>query len=802
MSDWRLLYDGFEPEEEGLRESLCTLANGYFATRGTAPEARADAVHHPGTYAAGVFNRLSTEVDGSEVSNESLVNLPNWLPTAVRGPDGWFDDEHAAVIAHHVELDPRRGVLTRRTTFEDPSGRRLLLAQRRFVSMRDPHLAALETTIVAEGWGGPVVVRSAIDGSVRNDGVERYRGLDDVHLRVLETRAVSNEVIALVAETTQSKVRVAVAARTRLSRDAHALDVAPTAVIADGEIAHEFRLDLVAGEPVTIEKVVALFHSRDAAISEPAEQAIEWATMVAGDFETLLSRHQVSWQQVWDTSDISLGVDHEISQKVHLHLFHLLQTLSNNTVGLDVGAPARGLHGEAYRGHIFWDELFVFPFLSTRFPQVTRSLLLYRYRRLDAARRAATDAGFAGAMYPWQSGSSGREETQQLHLNPESGRWLPDASHLQRHVNAAVALNVWQYVQATDDLEFLRFHGAEMLLEIARFWASVAVYNRSQDRYEILGVVGPDEYHDGYPDRSWPGVDNNAYTNVMAVWCLCRGLEVLTMLPPALVRDLREHLALSEAETRRWEEISRKMKVCFHDGVLSQFESYEALEELDWEDYRRRYADTSRLDRILEAEGDSPNRYKLAKQADTTMLFFVLSADELASILRRLGYDYDPDLIPRTIAYYDQRTSHGSTLSRVVDAWVHARLDRERSWKIFLDVLDLDLHDRSLGTTREGIHLGAMVGSLDLLQRGYAGVETRDAVLRLHPVIPGELRSLAFQVRYRRHLVDVEVTTERATIRVAMSAERPLEVEVEGARHTLEPGHVLEVPLDPEPARR
>jgi trehalose/maltose hydrolase-like predicted phosphorylase len=173
----------------------------------------------------------------------------------------------------------------------------------------------------------------------------------------------------------------------------------------------------------------------------------------------------------------------------------------------------------------------------------------------------------------------------------------------------------------------------------------------------------------------------------------------------------------------------------------------------------------------------------------------VLSADELASILRRLGYPYEPDLIPRTIAYYDERTSHGSTLSRVVDAWVHARLDREESWKIFLDVLDLDLHDKPLGTTREGIHLGAMVESLDLLQRGYAGVETRDEVLRLHPVIPRELQSLAFQVRYRRHLVDIEVTTERAAVRVGLSDEPPLEVEIEGTHYALEPGHAIDVPL-------
>ena len=174
-------------------------------------------------------------VDGRSVSNESIVNLPNWLPLAIRGPDGWFDDRDARVVSHHVELDPQRAVLTRRTTFEDPGGRRLALSQRRFVSLRDPHLAALETTIVAENWDGPIVVRSAIDGRVRNSGVARYDGLDGVHLEVVGARRVSDEVIELVAETTQSRIRVAVAARTRLSRDERRLELEPA---VDGRRRH------------------------------------------------------------------------------------------------------------------------------------------------------------------------------------------------------------------------------------------------------------------------------------------------------------------------------------------------------------------------------------------------------------------------------------------------------------------------------------------------------------------------------------------------------------------------------------
>ena len=216
---------------------------------------------------------------------------------------------------------------------------------------------------------------------------------------------------------------------------------------------------------------------------------------------------------------------------VRLHLFHLLQTVSPNSVDLDAGVPARGLHGEAYRGHVFWDELFVLPLLNLRLPELGRTLLRYRSRRLPAARRAASAAGLGGAMFPWQSGSDGREESQQLHLNPRSGRWLPDATSRQRHINIAVAFNVWQHYQATGDGYFLSSTGAEMLLEVARCLADLAREDPATGRYAIRGVVGPDEFHTGYPGGPQTGVDDNAYTNVMTAWVLRRGLDVLERLP-------------------------------------------------------------------------------------------------------------------------------------------------------------------------------------------------------------------------------------------------------------------------------
>jgi trehalose/maltose hydrolase-like predicted phosphorylase len=793
--EWTWPYEGWDPELEGVREALCTVGNGYFASRGAAAEAVADGIHYPGTYVAGVYNRVRDEVSGRVVENESLVNAPNWLLTSFRVPGGpWIGEEGTHILAHHQELDMRRGLLVRRTRFRDGDGRVWQLIQRRFVSMRDAHLAALETTLVSESWQGALEIRSALDGTVRNDGVARYRPLTTTHLGPVRCGG-DGELIWLEVETVQSHLHIAEAARTRVSCNGQRLQLEPVWSERDGYVEQVLSLDVRPGAEIVIEKIAALFTSRDQAISEPGSQAREWAANIAGSFDELLERHVVSWNHLWRRVSIRLGTDSDVARIIRLHTFHVLQTVSNNSVGLDVGIPARGLHGEAYRGHVFWDELFVFPFLSLRLPQLTRSLLLYRYRRLDEARRTAAAAGFVGAIFPWQSGSDGREETQTMHLNPLSGRWRPDPTHLQRHINAAIVASIWQYYQATGDADFLRFYGAEMILEIARAWSGLSTYNRSLDRFEIKGVMGPDEYHDGYPDRDQPGLDNNAYTNLMAVWCLCRALEVLDTLPRTVVQEIIDLLAVSPAEIDRWNHISRKMRVCFHDGVISQFEGFERLAELDWDRYRATYGDISRLDRILDAEGDSPNRYKLTKQADVLMLLFVLSAGELRELLERLGYGYDCDLIHRTFDYYVRRTTHGSSLSRVVHAGVAARLDRRASWELFVQALHSDTGEVRGGTTAEGIHLGAMAGTVDLIERCYTGLQTRQELLRLDPVIPDELGLVAFDIRYRGHLVHLEVTPDVARVHVDHDEGAPIAVEIRDTRRIIGPGEGVEVEL-------
>lgn len=784
---WVFEYREFRPEEERLREALCTLGNGYIATRGAAPEAAAGEFHYPGTYLAGGYDRQATEIAGRVVENEDLVNLPNWLALGFRiAESDWFDLKAVEILEFRQALHLDCGLLERQVLFRDAAGRRTRLAERRLVHMREPHLAALETVLTAEDWSGPLEVASALDGRVENAGVARYRDLARRHLEPLEARLAGEETLYLRMRTLQSRLEIALAARTRLA--ARREPRRRFAGEAD-RVAQRFHLELARGESVRIEKVAALYASRDRAISECGEAALAAAAR-APDFAALAESQASAWRHLWERFDIVLEDGGARTQRIlRLHVFHLLQTASPRSIDLDAGVPARGLHGEAYRGHVFWDELFIFPLLDLRLPEITRALLLYRYRRLPAAREAARAAGYLGAMYPWQSGSSGREESQVLHLNPRSGRWVPDHTCLQRHVNSTIAHNVWQYYQVTRDLEFLSYYGAEMFLEIARFWGGFATRNETLGRYEILGVVGPDEFHTTDPESGRPGLDNHAYTSVMAAWVLARAFDVLAALPEERRRELRETLALEDDELARWDDVSRRLRVAFHgEGLISQFEGYEKLAALDWEAYRAKYGDIHRLDRILEAEGDDVNRYQASKQADVLMLFYLFSTEELQELFTRLGYPFSGEAIPRNVAYYAARTTHGSTLSRVVDSWVLARSDRAGSWRLFLEALESDVADIQGGTTAEGIHLGAMAGTVDLVQRGYTGIETRGDVLWLNPRLPEELKCLRITVRYRGLALELRVTREALEVRARTSNAAPIALGVVDAVHTLKAG--------------
>ena len=802
-SEWVLDYVGADPSREGTREALLTLGNGYMATRSAAPESTADGSHYPGTYVAGVYNRLDSRVDGRTRCDESLVNLPNWLPLTVRADtDGpWLGSDTWQAVHHHVALDLRRGLLLRELLVDDPEQRRLHMWQERLVSMDRPHLAWLRTVITPHNWSGVLQVRSLLDGRVCNDNVAEFAALSKRHLSE-PVDGEHGDTCWLVTETTQSRVRIAMAARATVG-DANARS---RAVRVSGGVGREWSLPVECGVPVTVDKAVAVFTSRDNAISEPLDAARGELAASPG-FSVTRAAQVLAWEHLWQR--LHLTVDMEcraavdtvaVRRAVNVHLFHLAQTLSRHTADLDAGVPARGLHGEGYRGHVFWDELFVFPLLNLRVPELTRALLLYRYRRLPQARRLARSTGAAGALFPWQSGSDGREETPESFYNPCSQRWTADNSRRQYHVNLAVAYNVWQYYQVTGDVDFLAGYGAELLVEIARFWASVAEHEPGSDRYHLRAMMGPDEFHDGYPNRPGAGIDDNAYVVVMTSWVLARVIEAHEVLGGHHTEALWQRLGVTDTELRRWGRLSRSLVVPFlPDGLIAQFDGFGDLAELDWQSYRARYDDIGRLDLVLEAENDTTNCYQVSKQADVLMLFYLLSAEELTAVLQRLGYHFDPATIPATVAHYLARTTHGSTLSRVVHAWVLSRGGRPGSWRLLREALGADLADTQGGSTREGIHLGAMAATADILQRCCTGLETRGDTLRLHPRLPDALTRIGFDLRYRGHWLRFDLTHDLLDIEARPSAAPPVTIAVDDQTHTLQSGGRLRVRLAVSP---
>ncbi len=299
MNGWCLRYEGYEPRNEGLREALCTLGNGYFATCGAAPNALADGTRYPGTYLAGGYNRLTSEIAGHEVENEDLVNIPNWLPLVIRIEDGpWLRPDEVEYLDYRQELDMKAGLLHRSLRLLDPEGRTTRWEERRLVSMDDPHLAALEVRLRPENWSGRMTVRSALDGSVINDGVARDRDLNSRHLETLESVQTEEDTILLRSRMVQCRREIVEAARTRLYQAGELLPAERRLERLPDFVAQDIGLDVEEGKEITVEKIVALYTSQDAAISEPGVAALKQLGR-AGSYQSLFEAHRCGWAHLW-----------------------------------------------------------------------------------------------------------------------------------------------------------------------------------------------------------------------------------------------------------------------------------------------------------------------------------------------------------------------------------------------------------------------------------------------------------------------------------------------------------------------
>jgi beta-phosphoglucomutase family hydrolase len=756
---WSIQYHDYSPETESVRETLLTVGNGYFGTRGAMEEQSTNGVNYPGTYIAGTYNRVDSEVAGRTITNEDFVNCPNWLPITFKIGDGaWVDMNEADIVDIHRQLDFRTGGFSRRVTIQDKEGRITQIDSKRVSSMANPHLAAIHYEITPINYSDFLTVKSTLNGDIINAGVERYRALKSKHLLPLSEGGEGN-LTFLEIITTQSEVRIAEASKLIVLLNGQTIAPHISHTERPGVITSSFQIDVTQGSSLRVDKVVSLFTSHPWDSEEPLSDAKIILDGVSS-FEDVYQPSARAWGEIWDQVDIQIEGDRLSQKLLRLHLYHSLVTASPHNEHIDAGIPARGLHGESYRGHIFWDELFILPLFNLHFPQISKSALMYRYRRLDKAREYAREFGYEGAMYPWQSGSTGREETQVIHLNPLSGEWGPDNSSLQRHVSLAIAYNIWGYYWATLDTNFLEDFGAEMFFEICRFWASAAVFDQEYGRYDIPKVMGPDEFHEKYPHTEEGGLTNNAYTNLMLMWTFGRAFDILAVLSVEAREKTFKKIKLKQDDLERWRDIQKKLTVPFSaGGIIEQFEGFFDLKELDWDEYREKYGDIHRMDRLLKKEGKSPDDYQVLKQADTLMVFYNLGLDEVQEILSGAGYDWQQDLLNKNFNYYLERTSHGSTLSRITHAYLSFLIgDKTSSWKHFHQALISDFQDVQGGTTGEGIHTGVMAGSVYNTLRNFGGLSINKHHIHLNPALPNHWRRLQFGVSFRGNRFALDIT--------------------------------------------
>ncbi len=771
-SGWQVEFDHFEPIDERRREALLALGNGVLSWRASAPEASAcrasDACHYPGLYCAGWYDKAPRDVNGTTTELAALARLPDPFGLSISA-DGqhWFDLHTVEVQRYQQSLHMHDGQLRRRICFV-LAGRTWELEELRFVSMANPHLAVLRWVLNLPAGMQQVHLRTILDGSVDNSLIDKNLAYEGRRLKNVHIETSHDGHATLTANLTPAGRRLAMAVHTDVPGEALDWD----GVLRHDRLCQETTVAASGEQRLVIEKRVVVL--TDQQVSVDSERARKEVLTCLPDqpFDVLRTEHERKWRELWSTMPMRLS-NHKLERALRLHAFHLLQAVSPHSLERDQGFPPRGWQ-EGYYGQVFWDEIFAFPFLVSHFPKLARGLLGYRYRRLDIARERARRAGLRGAMFPWRSGSDGEEETPPFQQNPLSGRWMPDHTHLQWHIGSAIAYDAWQLFLATGDQALLAEEAGELILEVARFWASAVEFDEASERYVIRGVIGPDEYHNLYPGRGRPGLDNNAYTNLMACWTLRLGIQMMANLHDDQAAALRERIGLQPNEPELWSQIADRMYLpLLENGVLSQFDGFSDLlpPSDEW-----LHDDRPRLDWMLEAEGDQSDRYQLSKQTDVLMLLHLFPSRILLGLVNRLGYRFDEADLRRTAEYHLGHVTHESSLSTVVCAGALTHLDAAASWRYFLETAEVDLAAPSRSGTLEGVHLGAMSGSLDVLQRHYLGIWPEQDGLHVLPAPPLALGDVEQKVWFRGAELSIALSGDVLTVVVEQTHRGPVPI--------------------------
>ena len=706
---------GAAQDKQHHQETVFTIGNGNLCVRGAFEEG------YPGDMPASFMHRLW---DDMPINVTELANLPRWWGVDVWANGVRFRLDRGTVLGYRRWLDLRTGVLTRTVRWQPAAGGPVLdLRFERFVSLADPHCAAIDVRVTVVAGRADLRLRTGLDAHVENTGLVHWD---------LVAQETTLDTAAVHVRTRATRTDLAVAMAVGMSGT---VPWQPEQCDADGQPAIERRASLRAGDTLTLQKFVAAVPGFDAADPLAAARAGAGRGQAEG-YSGWRAANDAEWAKAWDATDVMIEGDNEAQLALRFNIFQLLIAAPRHTDRASIGAKT--LSGFGYRHHAFWDtEIFMLPLFSYTQPELARNMLMYRWHNLPGARAKAASNGYTGAQFPWESGGDGREVTP---------TWVPhfaDPKQLIRiwtgdieiHITADVAYGVMQYWRVTGDDAFLADYGAEMVLDGAKFWASAA-RQEADGKYHFRNVIGPDEYHDR--------IDDNFYTNYMAKWHLETALEVLAWLRqqyPAKASALTAALDLSEDRLAQWGDVIGKMYLSLDEktGLIEQFAGFFALTDAD-QAVLRDPKRTKSMQALLDIDGCAATQN--LKQPDVLMLQYLLP-DRFSPEQVRLNYEY-----------YDPRTDHelGSSLGPSVSAVMACRVGAcDVGYGHFLRVARADLLDVR-GNAGDGIH-GASAGGLwQAVVFGFAGLQRHPAGLGNISPAAGRLDAVGVQVLLSRKI--------------------------------------------------
>ncbi len=768
IDDWRIVATRFDPKHEGRAETIFSLSNGFLGVRGTFEEGRPSL--SPATLVNGFHETWpiehAEEAYGLARTGQTIVNVPD--ATVLRL---YLDDEPlflpvARMPEYRRVLDMRTGVLSRDLHWSTPSGKQVRIRSQRLVSFEHRHLMAMTYEIIVEDDFAPVTVVSKVINrqDIQPEDEPRRRPTDPRLARQFASRVLNAEHVdsddhrlLLGYRTSNSRMTLGVGVDHLVETEAdHEISLA-----LDGDLSRfVVTADARPGVPIRITKYATYQRSRSVPPQELLDRCGRTLDRAVRDGpDRLLDSQREHLGRFWERADVRVRVRENqarTQQAIRWNLFQLAQA----TLRVEgEGVPAKGLTGQAYEGHYFWDtEIYVLPFLAYTESRIARTLLRVRHSMLDQARARARDLSQRGALFPWRT------------INGEEASAYYQAGTAQYHIDADIAHAIRKYVDVRGDMEILSEIGGEILVETARLWEDLGFYG-DDGEFHIYGVTGPDEYT--------TVVNDNTFTNLMARLNLNYAVSAVRRLEeerPEEYHALVHSVGLEPEEVEAWERAAKAMHIPYDEerGMNPQDRSFLQRERWDLEGTPREH-----FPLLLHYHPLVIYRHQVIKQADVVLAMFLL------------GNEFNEDEKRRNFYYYDSITTGDSSLSAGVQSIVAAEIgDEAKALEYFHYALMMDLGDVA-GNVSDGVHVACTGAVWQALVFGFGGVRDFDGRLAIDPRTPEAWESLAFPIRFRGRQLRIRLTHECETYLVESG--EPLEVEIRGQKHRLEPGEPLEV---------